>query len=218
MKSKIFAAAVLASAATIAAPAYAQDREGPKTGLYVEAIAGVETLSIEGDEDGFIIDDDASEGVLGFAIGYDFPVGGATLGVEVEYSNSSADFDLGRVPSDGIGFEGFGTDGEAYIGVKLGLPIGDRASVYVKGGAVQTDVEIFSAIPGQGLFSEFEDNGYRIGGGVQFNLTRSLYLKGEYRYSDYGDALTVVEDGDLFSELDASLSQSQFVAGVGVRF
>ena len=51
-------------------------------------------------------------------------------------------------------------------------------------------------------------DGYRVGAGLEYNITPSAYVKGEYRYSHYGDL-----DG-----IDIDLDRHQLMAGFGFRF
>ena len=50
--------------------------------------------------------------------------------------------------------------------------------------------------------------GFRVGAGAEFKLSNNMYLKGEYRYSNYGKI-----DG-----YDIDIDRHQVVAGVGIRF
>jgi len=51
-------------------------------------------------------------------------------------------------------------------------------------------------------------DGFRVGAGLEYNISPTTYVKGEYRYSHYGDV-----DG-----YDIDLDRHQLVGGVGIRF
>jgi outer membrane immunogenic protein len=55
-------------------------------------------------------------------------------------------------------------------------------------------------------------NGYRVGVGIEFALSEMFHIKGEYRYSDYGEyTYQGIASG-------VSVSRSQFVAGLSAHF
>lgn len=51
-------------------------------------------------------------------------------------------------------------------------------------------------------------DGYRVGGGIEFALSEMFHIKGEYRYSDYGNyTYQGIASG-------VSVSRSQFVGAI----
>jgi len=111
----------------------------------------------------------------GVEAGYDFDLGGAVAGVTLEAQDSGED--------------GIGRDLSA-VG-RVGGKAGDRVLLYALGG--YTNLRVLSST---------NLDGFRVGGGVEVAATRNLYVKAEYRYSNY--------------ELDVEAYQG--VVGVGFRF
>ncbi|MCP1468998.1 outer membrane immunogenic protein [Sphingobium sp. OAS761] len=178
MKTVIFAAM---AAAAFATPAFAQDA-APFTGARAEVLAGYDKLDTNGsglgNPDGFL---------YGIALGYDAQMGGAVLGIEGEISDSTANT------------EAFGTDVDAardlYIGARAGFLVGPQALAYVKAGYTNARIEY------QGCCAENGD-GVRVGAGLEYKLNGQMFVKGEYRYSNY----------------EADVERHQVVAGLGIRF
>lgn len=180
MKTVIFAALAAATALS-AAPAFAQEA-APFTGARAEALVGYDKLDTNGNGLG------SPDGLLyGVALGYDMQMGGAVLGIEGEVTDSTAKRTF------------LGTDIDAardlYIGARAGFAIGDMALAYAKAGYTNARIET------QGFGGENGD-GVRVGAGLEYKLGGQLFLKGEYRYSNY--------EGDV--------ERHQFVTGLGVRF
>lgn len=179
MKTVIFAATA-AAAVTLSAPAFAQN-DATFSGPRAEVIAGYDAVKTGdnglGTPDGFL---------YGVGLGYDLRVGAAVVGVEAELSDSttSRSFVGGKLEADR----------DIYVGARIGAPIGDKALAYVKAGYTNARIEA-------GGFGENGD-GVRVGGGLEYNLSSKLYLKGEYRYSNY--------EGDV--------ERHQVVGGLGIRF
>lgn len=177
MKTVIFAA--MTAALAISAPAFAQDSTfvGPRA----EAIVGYDAVKTNsnglGTPDGFM---------YGAALGYDFNLGSVIAGVDAEITDSTVkrSFAGGSIKADR----------DLYIGARVGMPIGDTALAYVKAGYTNAR---FSAL-GVGE----NGDGVRVGAGLEYKLAANLYVKGEYRYSNYQD----------------DVERHQVVGGVGLRF
>jgi len=176
MKTVIFAAA--AAAIFSAAPAFAQDDSfvGPRAEVIVGYDA-VKTNSPVGTPDGFL---------YGFGLGYDLRVGGAVLGLEAELSDSTTKRDLGGAVLE--------SDRDIYVGARAGVPLGNTALAYVKAGYTNARLET----AGVGANAD----GIRLGAGLEYKLSTNLFLKGEYRYSNY----------------ESNLERHQVVGGLGIRF
>jgi len=171
----------------IAAPAVAQ--EAPAfTGGHAEAIVGYDVVDLGGsgvsNPDGV---------VYGVNLGYDFALGGAIAGVEAELTDSGADKTYGTAPS-----VKFDTKRDIYVGARIGANMGP-ALVYAKAG--YTNLRL--GVSGVGLGSASGNaDGFRLGAGVEYALSGNLFLKGEYRYSNY----------------EADVTRHQVVGGLGIRF
>lgn len=180
MKTVIFAATA-AAAVTFSAPAFAQN-DATFSGPRAEVIAGYDAVKTGnnglGTPDGFL---------YGVGLGYDLRVGGAVLGAEAEIADSTTSRNL-------VGGGKLESDRDIYVGARIGAPIGDKALAYVKAGWTNARLEA-------GSFGSNHD-GIRVGGGLEYNLFSNLYVKGEYRYSNY----------------EANVERHQIVGGLGIRF
>jgi len=178
MKTVIFAA--MTAALALSAPAFAQDG-GTFTGPRAEAIVGYDAVKTNsnglGTPDGFL---------YGVGLGYDFDLGGAVFGVEAELADSTTKRDVvgGTLESDR----------DIYVGGRVGLPIGTSTLAYVKAG--YTNARLEAAGIGE------NGDGVRVGAGLEHRLSGNLFVKGEYRYSNY--------EGDI--------ERHQLVGGLGLRF
>ncbi len=196
---KLVLAALAASA--MATPAFAQDTSF--TGPRIEALVGYDTA-----KDGTGQDAGSSDGVTyGGAIGYDFQIGGAVIGAEAELTGSSVDT---RADSLLVAGDRLVTDmgRDIYVGARAGVAITPTTLLYAKGG--YTNAKVNTTYTAGNTKTEISDDmeGFRIGAGAEFKLSSNMYLKGEYRYSNYGKI-----DG-----YDIDIDRHQVVAGVGIRF
>ena len=181
MFKNIFAFAAVALA-MVATPAVAQT--AAFDGARVGALAGV-----SGDDTPF----DDAEFTYGGVVGYDFAVSDAfLLGVEADIASVSIDTD------------GFDVDNRQLSAAVRGtFPVSPAAAVFVSGG--YTNLE----------FSEdnvsVDFDGFRVGGGAEFNVSSRVYASVEYRYSQY-------DLGD-FGGLDlGSEGVNSALVGLGLRF
>ena len=177
MKTVTFAA--MTAALVVSTPALAQDAfVGPRA----EAIVGYD--AVKTNSNGF----GTPDGVLyGVGLGYDFVAGGAILGVEAELADSSA-----KRTITGVTLE---ADRDIYVGARAGMPVGDTALLYVKAGYTNARIEAAG-------FGGSNGDGVRLGTGIEYKLGGNLFLKGEYRYSNYQD----------------DVERHQVVGGLGLRF
>lgn len=198
---KLVLAALAASA--LATPAFAQDEVAPFTGFRAEALVGYDSAS-----DGTDGDAGSSDGVTyGGAIGYDFQIGGAVIGAEAELTGSSVDTraDSLLVAGDRLVVD---TGRDIYAGARIGVAITPTTLLYAKGGYTNARVETTYETPTTKTEIHEDMEGYRLGAGAEFKLSNNMYLKGEYRYSNYGKI-----DG-----YDIDVDRHQVVGGVGIRF
>lgn len=213
---------VLASgiALAIAVPAYAQDTTF--TGPRVEAILGYDISNAGSDADNDINDQDdqSIDGLLyGVGIGYDVDVGGFVLGVEGEYTDSTAETEY----SDGADFEGFGlgsvdTGRDLYVGARAGYRIRPDALLYVKGGYTNARYNVLSTNGVDELDENIDADGFRLGAGAEYAMTERSFAKLEYRYSKYSEAELDFPDTPDSDRYDIDTDRHQIVASVGMRF
>lgn len=193
-----------ATAACVSTPALAQDAS-PFSGPYVGGVLGfdsveMESESIKGDDNGTL---------YGGVIGYDMNLGGVVVGAEAEYTESSAKEYTPSVLVDGdISKLSAGRD--LYAGVRVGYEFVPGAMVYAKGGYTNAKAKL-RYDDNAGSVTSFSDelDGYRVGGGLEASAD-SLFLRLEYRYSDYG---SFSSDG-LLPGVDTSRHQGVIMAGV----
>lgn len=205
MRTFIIAAAAATTAFT-ALPAAAQEIP-PFTGARVEALVGYDNL-----RDGTDGDTQGREGVTyGAGVGYDVQTGGVLLGIEGEAMDSSV-----RVRSNNNFVAGdqlrLDAGRDLYVGGRIGYVISPYAMVYAKGGYTNARVESRYTSTSGGttttLVEKSDLDGYRVGAGLEYAISPSAYIKGEYRYSHYSN----------LEGVDIDLDRHQLVAGVGFRF
>jgi outer membrane immunogenic protein len=217
---KYVSGALLAGVAFLPAAAFAQD--APFTGPRVEALVGYDNLRSGEEDDGVNTGenegDESIDGVAyGVGAGYDFNVGRLVVGIEGEYMESEAEQEFGET-IDGTEFLGrIETGRDIYIGGRLGFTVKPRTLLYVKGGYTNTKIESAFTTNNDTIDFDTSVDGFRLGAGVEQMLGRNLYLKGEYRYSNYNG---LELDDDLFGDedFDIDLDRHQVVASVGFRF
>ncbi|WP_298670507.1 porin family protein [uncultured Sphingomonas sp.] len=206
MRKLVIATAAAAFGAALATPALAQSQE-PFSGPRVEVLAGWDHLNADGGNsdgrDGF---------TYGGAVGYDARIGGgAVVGIEGEIDGATT-----RARASGIlnATDSFRLKAgrDLYVGGRLGYVVSPKAMIYAKAGYTNAR---FNARYFDGTSTYYQNSsnlgGYRLGAGVEYNLTPMAYVKGEYRYSHYGHV-------DGLSNFDPNVDRHQIVAGVGLRF
>jgi outer membrane immunogenic protein len=169
-------AAAFALLAGLASPAHA---EGPQ--LRAAVIGGLErTDSAPGSG--------AEDGVYyGVQVGADWDLGGIKVGVEGDLGDSTANAPNGGNQANQSLF--------ASAAVRLAVPVTDGARVFVRGGYAYHKIDYATG-------PSFDGHGFTAGGGAELDLGQSLFVRGEYRYADYGQ----------------TVRGQQFVAGLGIRF
>jgi len=187
---------VLASllATAFATPALAQETDAPFTGPRIEGQVGWDRVQGDGSRS-----DDVMYGVNA---GYDTQMGGAVIGAEVEYSDSSNRACTGaKTVADPRLCLKAGRD--LYAGARVGTVVGGRTLVYAKAGYTNADAK-FTSDDGadETTLAKAHLDGVRVGAGVEQSLGDKLYVKGEYRYSNY----------------ELGVERHQALAGVGIRF
>lgn len=204
MRFALFTAALAASAA-FAAPAFAQDSTGdaPFTGPRAEVITGWDRV-----DDSSTPGADATDGVVyGGAVGYDFQVGQAVIGFEGEATGATTRQRATSVIVPGDAFR-VKAGRDLYVGGRVGFVVGERALIYAKGGYTNAQVDT-RYVSGATTIDDKETlDGWRLGAGAEVNLSGNVYVKGEYRYSNYTEA----SGGSI------DLDRHQVVGGVGIRF
>jgi len=193
--TKLIALFALTTIAAIATPAMAQEA-APFAGAHVGVEGGWGRVGggsrVGGD--GF---------VYGATLGYDVARGNLRVGPEIEIADSTQ--------SECRPYAGAGagarlcerSDRDLYVGGRVGYVVNPKVLVYGKIGysnaRFSTRLEDTSA----GNFDRATDrDGYRLGVGAEYAITRAVYVSGEYRYSHYS----------------SDAHRNQILAGVGLRF
>jgi outer membrane immunogenic protein len=182
-----------AVAAGFATPALAQEG-APFTGPRIEAIVGWDNADVDGDS--------ADGAVYGAAIGYDFQLGGAVVGIEGEINDSTAKDCVDDVLVTGDEFcVKAGRD--LYAGARVGAIVGEATLLYAKAGYTNGRASVvYTDEVGEKTSEGTNLDGIRGGAGIEHLVGTNFYLKAEYRYSNY----------------EADVERHQVVAGVGFRF
>jgi outer membrane immunogenic protein len=174
----------------IAAGAVQAQTAEPFTGPYVAAIGGWDRAQADhGHKDGF---------VYGGNAGYDFAAGKVRFGPVVEVTGSTEKgcaTDQGATACMKAGRDFF-------IGGRVGLVAAPKALVYVTGGYTNARYTGDIAQGTTRISTDDDHSGGRIGAGVEYAVTRNLFVKTEYRYSRYSD----------------SIARNQVIGGIGYRF
>lgn len=214
-----FMLASLLAGASVATPALAQDIAPTFTGPRVEAILGYDHVGAGSDVDNNNGNDDQSiDGLLyGVGAGYDINLGSAVVGVEGEFTDSTAKSDRFD-PTDQFGFGRVSQGRDLYVGARAGILANPNTLVYVKGGYTNAKLNVLAADTNQSTDTSFKLDGWRIGGGVERAINANTFAKVEYRYSKYDSAHIDYMDGATSSEFDIDTDRHQVVASVGYRF
>lgn len=189
-----------AGAALLATPCTAQAAED-FSGFRLEALGGYDHVS--GGDDG----DGKGGFVYGVAGGYDAALGRVRLGAEAEITDSTV---RQRETIAGEGGGRFRSDlgRDLYLGVRAGYVLSPAAMIYAKAGYSNARMKT-SFTSGAAITREAVNlDGFRAGAGIEVKIAPRFYVKGEYRYSHYGDQNGLEVDAD----------RHQLIAGVGVRF
>ena len=212
--------AILASGSALAAtPALAQ-ADGTFTGPRVEALVGYDVTKAGSSIDNEANDDDdqSADGLLyGIGAGFDIDTGGVVLGVEGEFTESSAKTDVDDGDFEDFSLGNVKTGRDLYVGGRIGVRATPATLVYAKGGYTNAKFDVLSSDGTTELETDVKADGWRLGAGAEQALGPNSFAKLEYRYSKYGEAK--VDYGDVATdEFDIDLDRHQVVAGVGFRF
>ena len=198
MRTKIFAAALIASTA-IAAPALAQD--STFTGPRAEAVVGWDHVSDDSLNNG------SRDGVVyGGQVGYDMQRGNTVFGVEGEITGATTKDTANGVLVAGDSLR-VSAGRDLYAGARLGFVVGDKTLIYAKGGYTNARFDTRYAAGTVNIREHDNVDGWRLGAGAEVKLNDKVYAKAEYRFSRYDD------DN---SGIDAK--RHQVLGGVGIRF
>ena len=197
MRTSLLILATLSATSFGARPALAQDRDN-FTGPRVEVNAGYDSAHAN---DGIAATPNTLDGIrVGAAVGYDMPVGDKfTVGLEAGG---------GYTVSGDVKGQAGTTSYRATAGWDLdaSLRLGFRASpttlVYAKGGYANSEFRLRTQVGNNVTKVSDNEDGWRVGAGIEQSLGDRFYAKAEYRYTDYGH----------------DVSRHQGLIGFGYRF
>lgn len=206
--------AALACAAT-ATPAFAQDGSDDWSGVYIGALAGYESVTFDLDDDVWG-EDAGSESDNGFQfgvnLGADFDTGSAVIGLEAEVSGSQVEESVTDIDVEGDEAK-LEAGRDLYVGARAGFKANDNLRVYAKGGYTNAKAILRYHDGTEEVFRDSDTlDGFRIGAGVESRFDGGFRLRGEYRYSNYGEYSFEGEDSGI------SVSKHQVVLGIAYGF
>ena len=228
--------------ASVAAPATAQDLG---VSFRLEARAGYDEVRADLTVQNSIFSDDfgVNGPMYGAEAGVDLNISSVLFGAYVGIEQSNADdcvenpFSRRSASRRDVVCLDAGTN--VYAGGRIGisvdggsLPIVNGGRLYAKGGVSRGKFEgsynVTTAAAGQrtGLLFSGSDkvNGYHFGGGLELDVTRNVYFKGEYVQHRYKSAfkdllnLDLLDPNPLRRTDEVDPRRHQFIVGVGFRF
>jgi|SRR5579862_3467177 len=157
----------------------------------------------------------ADGGLFGVTAGYNYQSGPFVAGVE-------GDINFGSVSGNSSPFGGVSANGnvtsEGSLRARVGYAI-DRALLYITGGYTGANlkgtVTDFASNPSIFASQSVFLNGWVLGAGMEFAITRNVSVKAEYLFSDYGNASIFNNTPDNIS---AGLKLSTIRAGINYHF
>ncbi|MFC0204282.1 outer membrane protein [Novosphingobium soli] len=167
---KKFAPVLVAAAAAglLALPASARAQ------AFVQAETGLDSISVGGESD---------EGLsYGVTAGYDMPL---SNGMFVGIQGTVADSTTKECASAGTERACVKTGRDLSAVVRLGTALSETSKLYVLGGYTNARLRL-TYTDGTDSYSEGANgDGFRVGAGYQQDLGQNLFVKAEYRYSNY---------------------------------
>jgi outer membrane immunogenic protein len=201
MRTKILILAAT-SALTFAAPAFAQDGDHSFSGPRAEVTAGYDSTRYD---DGVASTPNKLEGArIGGTVGYDVAIGDkVTIGAEAGFGMTVSGDVEGAAGTTSYRLTG-GRDLDA--SVRVGVKVAPSTLLFAKGGYANSQFRLRTTVGGTTGNTvtnvHTNEDGWRIGGGVEQMINDHVYAKAEYRYTNYGD----------------DVSRHQALIGLGYRF
>lgn len=200
-----------------AAPAASGDDEGYSfTGLRAEFLGGFSRQLPDVKTAGPVLTTSRalrhSGGSAGVQGGYDIELGPVVAGVFGGYALLTSQ-GCGQLTGTNQGC--LRPQGEAEAGARIGLQLRGRFLAYGKGSYVNTRIETRNRNGTGSVGSHINKDGYRVGGGVEFALTRTAYVKAEYDYTRT-ERFNAAPYG--FQNTSVSYHDHAVLGGFGIRF
>lgn len=161
-------APIAAAAVLFAVPAVAHAQ------AFVQVETGLDSISAEGESDQGL--------AYGVTAGYDVSLSGSLF---VGVQGTLADSTTKECATDGAERLCLKTGRDLSAVVRLGTQLGEKSKLYVLGGYTNARLRA-TYTDGVDSFSDAENgDGFRLGAGTQYDLSNNLFVKAEYRYSNY---------------------------------
>lgn len=177
MKFKFLAAVAFTS--VIATPALAQS-DSSFSGFNLAVLGGYDSVRLS---DG---NNSESKGdfMYGVSLGYNADLGSAVVGIEAEIADSEVSETVTDLAVLGDSLT-TSASRDLYIGARVGAKLAPNVLLYAKGGYTNARLKL-TYDNGVNVISDGENfDGFRLGAGLEYSFDR-FGLRGEYRYSDYG--------------------------------
>lgn len=171
------------------------------TGAYIGLQAGGVWVDGEFKVPGAKASDDFNGGTVGKFVGYNFMFDQVMVGIEGEISYNWNQNTYGT----GGNKAHVGTDWSGSLRARAGYAF-DRALIYVTGGWAMTNFYVKEL----GDREDRSFNGWTIGAGVDYAVTDSVFVRAEYRFTDYSDR----NIQGVYVDLD----EHRATLGVGFKF
>jgi len=211
---------VAGSAVAFTVPAAAQD-DPDFTGPRVEALVGYDstrpgsTVDIDNNDD---VDQSIDDVTYGFGVGYDYDMGSVVIGAEGEYMRSEAQTEYDTTGFTTYGISNIDAGRDLYLGGRVGVKATPNTLAYVKAGYTNAKMNVLATDNTTDVETDLNLDGWRAGVGVEQRVAGKVYVKGEYRYSQYQEGEVEAPSGLESDRFDVDLDRHQFVVGVGARF
>lgn len=174
------AGAMMLGGMGVATTAWADTSGNPEEQVYAGPLLGYDNVAISE------VGASTNRGGLtyGGRVGVDSPVGPhGRVGLEAEFSGSTAAWTF----SGGGDVIKLSAGRDLYLGAKFGWMVSPRVQAFATAG--YTNMRLNASLTENGVKTAeggMNMNGYRIGAGAEYTLSRQARLRLEYRYSNYG--------------------------------
>jgi outer membrane immunogenic protein len=172
------------------------------TGKYIGVHKGASWVNADFSVPGFDESEEFNGFILGGFAGYNYMWDNFLIGVEgdISYNWNDKNFNVGGVRGDA------GTDWQGSLRARLGYAF-DRVLVYKTFGWTATNAFVE---PRGGNNEDRTFHGWTLGVGADYAATDNIFLRGEYRYSNF--------DNKNIGGVKVDLDQHQVLFGVAYKF